>query len=250
MAPRACCARATARRAASARSPSAVASCTAEAYDRPSLTADPYTGMAPSEPRRGRAPGVATKDTLPLNHAPSKRPKAADRLSGRPARTGSRPRAAATRPGTSANSRSVRQAHATPGVRVDPEEGAGAAEVAERRRRVRGARPVRTLRVLELEAEAPVVRLLTAQAREDADEAGKATPSPRPESPARPGRRQQLAPKAAGRQRPPGPSDGRPRGSQPARPSGSRTAAWRYSAKGISARSARRSPTRSKPVFE
>ena len=71
----------------------------------------------------------------------------------------------------SPNSRSVRQAQATRAAGIDPEERAGAAEVAERRGRVGGAGPVRALRVLELEAEAPVVRLLAAEPGKDADEA-------------------------------------------------------------------------------
>src|SRR5437588_12352725 len=58
-----------------------------------------------------------------------------------------------------------------PGLGVDPEERAAAAEVAERRGRVPRARPVRLLAVADLEAETPVVRLHAAEAREDADEA-------------------------------------------------------------------------------
>src|SRR5439155_1811953 len=53
---------------------------------------------------------------------------------------------------------------------IDPEERAARPEVPERARRVEAPRPVRTLVVAQLEAEAPVVRLLTAEAREDADE--------------------------------------------------------------------------------
>src|SRR3954468_6642787 len=56
-------------------------------------------------------------------------------------------------------------------VGVDPEEGAAAAEVPERARRVARAGPVRGLPVPQLEADAPVVRLLPPEARQDAGEA-------------------------------------------------------------------------------
>ena len=83
-------------------------------------------------------------------------------------------------------------------------------------------RPVRALRVLELEAEAPVVRLLAAEAREHARRGrGRRPRSPRPASPARPGSaraaRDRRRRSASGPQIP---SDGRPRSSQPDRPRG------------------------------
>src|SRR5262249_8280416 len=58
-------------------------------------------------------------------------------------------------------------------LRIDPEEGPAAAEVAERARRVEAAGPVRALRVTQLEAEAPVVRLHAAEAGENAVEPGE-----------------------------------------------------------------------------
>ena len=58
-------------------------------------------------------------------------------------------------------------------VRVDPQERAAAAEMPERPRRVARARPMRRLRVAQLEAEPPVVRLLPAEARQHADEPGE-----------------------------------------------------------------------------
>ena len=73
-----------------------------------------------------------------------------------------------------------------PALRVDPQERAAAAEVAERPRRVVRARPVRRLRVAELEAEAPVVRLLPAEAGQHAHEPGELhRSSPRRASPPR-----------------------------------------------------------------
>src|SRR2546423_13605965 len=56
---------------------------------------------------------------------------------------------------------------------VDPKKASALAEVAESARRVAVTRPVRLLRVAELEAETPVVRLHAAIARQNADEAGE-----------------------------------------------------------------------------
>src|SRR4051794_21509826 len=68
----------------------------------------------------------------------------------------------------------VRQARAShPCKRVDPEEAAGLPEVAERARGVPIAGPVRALLVAKLEAEAPVVRIHSAEAGQHAGEARK-----------------------------------------------------------------------------
>src|SRR5882762_6948994 len=56
---------------------------------------------------------------------------------------------------------------------VDPEERAAAAEVAIRARRVLRPGPVRRLAVAQLEAEPPVVRILPAEAGQDAGEPGE-----------------------------------------------------------------------------
>src|SRR5207247_1856968 len=59
------------------------------------------------------------------------------------------------------------------GVRVDPEKRAAAAEVAVRARRVAAPGPVWLLRVAELEAEAPVVRVHPAELGQHTDEPGE-----------------------------------------------------------------------------
>src|SRR4051794_32118015 len=56
-------------------------------------------------------------------------------------------------------------------LRVDPDEGPAAAEMAEGAGRVARPGPVRRLPVAQLEAETPVVRLLAAEAGQDADQA-------------------------------------------------------------------------------
>src|SRR5437660_212511 len=58
-----------------------------------------------------------------------------------------------------------------PGVRVDPEKRAAAAEVAKGSPRGTHAGPVRVLRALELDPESPVVRVEAAVLRQDAGEA-------------------------------------------------------------------------------
>src|SRR5438309_12129107 len=60
-----------------------------------------------------------------------------------------------------------------PARRVDPDEGSAAAPVAERARRGQRAREVRLLSVLELEAEAPVVRVEAAEVGDHARQAGE-----------------------------------------------------------------------------
>src|SRR4029079_18456696 len=58
-------------------------------------------------------------------------------------------------------------------LRVDPDEAPGAAEVSERTGRVARAGPVRLLRLADLEAEAPVERLVAAEVGQDSCEAGE-----------------------------------------------------------------------------
>ena len=152
------------------------------------------------------------------------------------------------------NSQVGQAAQREPRDRVDPEERAAAAEVAERPRRVARAGPVRRLAVAELEAEAPVVRLLAAEARErrrrgpgNCTVVASASVSGDDQR-----RREQLAPEREqvveravhARARP-------ARRSAPPSPSGSSTAARSTSANDIPARSAsagraRRSRSRSR----